>query len=111
MTSHGDGRLTVLSRHLRVLSPSPIEESNVYYDFDANLELRSIEVGAEFRPLHAFHERERFIDHPLGERDLEELATVRRWDGTRFVTLPRVPIRVAGTNLTLPAPVPRSTTR
>jgi hypothetical protein len=97
-TVHGDGRITVLVEHQTggARPASVPAQSHVYYEFDDNFDLRSIEVGAAFLPQHAYYERDRVIDHPLGQSDLDDLSIVRRWDGTRFVTLPRVPIRVAG---------------
>jgi hypothetical protein len=67
-------------------------EGASYYTLGPGGELLTAEISREFQAAHARRERESGLDHPFGPGDDAEMFPVRRWDGTRFVDLPRVTV-------------------
>jgi hypothetical protein len=65
---------------------------SVYYVLGPDGALLDAEISREFQADHARLEREGVLDHPFGRRDDRDMFPVRRWDGRRFVELPRVPV-------------------
>jgi hypothetical protein len=82
---------------LRVTAGQPIGLSSgelvaTYYTLGPDGTLVSAEISREFQAEHARVEREGIVDHPFGPRDEAAMQPVKRWDGRRFVDLPRVPV-------------------
>ncbi len=82
---------------LRVTVGQPIDSTSgdlfaTYYTLGPDGVPVSAEVSREFRAVHARLEREGIVDHPFGPRDQAAVLPVKRWDGRRFVDLPRVPV-------------------
>ena len=65
---------------------------SVYYTLGPAGSCLAAEISREFQALHARLERQGALDHPFGPRDDADMFPVRRWDGTRFVDLPRVKV-------------------
>lgn len=63
-----------------------------YYTLGPGGELLTAEISREFQAQHARLEREGSLDHAFGPRDDADMFPVLRWDGTRFVELPRVKV-------------------
>jgi hypothetical protein len=63
-----------------------------YYVLGPQGELLAAEISREFQAEHARLERQGALDHPFGPRDDADMFPVLRWDGTRFVELPRVKV-------------------
>ena len=63
-----------------------------YYVLGPRGTLLAAEISREFQAAHARLERQGVLDHPFGPRDDADMFPVRRWDGTRFVELPRVKV-------------------
>ena len=63
-----------------------------YYVLGPRGELLAAEISREFQASHALLERQGALDHAFGPRDDAEMFPVLRWDGTRFVELPRVKV-------------------
>jgi len=63
-----------------------------YYVLGPQGELLAAEISREFQALHAGLERQGALDHAFGPRDDADMFPVLRWDGTRFVELPRVKV-------------------
>jgi hypothetical protein len=63
-----------------------------FYNLGPDGSLVDAEVSREFQASHERLERTGAVDHPFGARDLADLLPVRRWNGSRFVDLPRVPV-------------------
>jgi hypothetical protein len=63
-----------------------------YYVLGHQGELLSAEISREFQVAHARLEREHVLDHLFGPTDDRDMFPVRRWDGTRFVDLPKVKV-------------------
>jgi hypothetical protein len=64
----------------------------VHYTLGRDLVPVHAEFSTQFQTLHASMEKRGLLDHPLGPRDEAAMFPVRRWDGTRFVDLPRVKV-------------------
>ena len=64
----------------------------VHYTLGRDLVPVHAEFSTQFQTLHASMEKRGLLDHPLGPRDDAAMFPVRRWDGTRFVDLPRVKV-------------------
>lgn len=64
----------------------------VYYMLGPDGALVSVEISPELQAQHAALERQGALDHPFGARDARDALPVKRWDGRRFVDLPRVPV-------------------
>jgi hypothetical protein len=82
---------------LRVTVGQPIDSTSgdlfaTYYTLGPDGVPVSAEVSQEFRAVHGRLEREGIVDHPFGPRDQAAVLPVKRWDGRRFVDLPRVPV-------------------
>jgi hypothetical protein len=73
---------------------------HAFYTLDAALNLKSAETGDCYRTLHAELELDGKLKHAYGARDEAELFPVRKWDGAKFVPIPR-PASTA------PGPAPR----
>jgi hypothetical protein len=63
-----------------------------YYTLGPDGAVLSAEISREFQAAHAVLERQGILDHPFGPSDDRDMFPVRRWDGRRFVELPRVPV-------------------
>jgi hypothetical protein len=63
-----------------------------YYTLGPDGSPVSAEISREFQLKHALLERQGVLDHPFGPTDDRDMFPVRRWDGRRFVELPRVPV-------------------
>lgn len=63
-----------------------------YYMLGPDGAVRSAEISREFQSQHALLERQGLLDHPFGPSDDRDMFPVRRWDGRRFVELPRVAV-------------------
>jgi hypothetical protein len=63
-----------------------------YYTLGPGGEVLSAEISREFQAHHVLLERQGALDHAFGPRDDADMFPVRRWDGTRFVELPRVKV-------------------
>jgi hypothetical protein len=63
-----------------------------YYTLGPDLVPVHAEISAELQAVHASLEKGGLLDHRFGARDDAAMFPVRRWDGTRFVDLPRVKV-------------------
>jgi hypothetical protein len=63
-----------------------------FYTLGPDGSLLGAEISREFQASHERLERTGALDHPFGARDVADLFPVRRWNGSRFVDLPRVPV-------------------
>jgi len=63
-----------------------------FYTLGADGALGGAEISREFQASHALLERRGLLDHPFGPRDDADMFPVRRWDGHRFIELPRVSV-------------------
>jgi hypothetical protein len=63
-----------------------------YYTLGPGGELLTAEISREFQAQHALLERQGVLDHPFGPQDDADMFPVRRWNGSRFVDLPRVKV-------------------
>jgi hypothetical protein len=63
-----------------------------FYTLGPDGSLLGAEISRELQASHEQLERAGALDHPFGPRDVREMFPVRRWDGRRFVDLPRVPV-------------------
>ena len=81
-------RLAVLHRRASPGLNAPMPEANVTYLLDTRT-LRLLDVWADeaYKSWHRALERDGRLHHSFGERDLEVLRRVMRWDGHRFVPL------------------------
>ncbi|HXK08653.1 MAG TPA: hypothetical protein VMT70_03305 [Vicinamibacteria bacterium] len=71
---------------------APPGRAVVHYTLDSRLRPVHAEISAEFQTVHALLERQGLLDHHLGTRDDAAMFPVLRWDGRRFVALPRVEV-------------------
>jgi hypothetical protein len=67
-------------------------EAFSFYTLGPDGGLLGAEISGEFQAQHALLERQGVLDHPFGPLDDRDMFPVRRWDGRRFVELPRVPV-------------------
>ena len=63
-----------------------------YYTLGPGGSVLGAEISRELQSQHALLERQGVLDHPFGPTDDREMFPVLRWDGRRFVDLPRVPV-------------------
>ena len=63
-----------------------------YYTLGPEGSVLAAEISREFQAQHALLERQGLLDHPFGPIDDRDMFPVRRWDGRRFVELPRVTV-------------------
>lgn len=63
-----------------------------YYTLGPDGSGLAAEISREFQAAHAVLERQGVLDHPFGPSDDRDMFPVRRWDGRRFVELPKVPV-------------------
>ena len=63
-----------------------------YYTLGPEGSVLGAEISREFQAQHVLLERQGVLDHPFGPIDDREMFPVVRWDGRRFVELPRVPV-------------------
>ena len=63
-----------------------------FYTLGPDGSLLGAEISRELQASHERLERAGALDHPFGARDVAALFPVRRWNGSRFVDLPRVPV-------------------
>jgi hypothetical protein len=63
-----------------------------YYTLGPDGKVLAADISHEFQTQHAQLERQGLLDHRFGPTDDREMFPVRRWDGTRFVELPRVKV-------------------
>lgn len=68
------------------------ESGATYYTLGPGGSVLGAEISRELQSQHALLERQGVLDHPFGPTDDREMFPVRRWDGRRFVDLPRVPV-------------------
>jgi len=83
---HGDRLRVTVAQSTRP------EVSATYYTLGPDGSLVGAEISHEFQRQHAALARQGLVDHPFGPTDEREMLPVRRWDGSRFVELPRVPV-------------------
>jgi hypothetical protein len=81
----GDDRLMVIVNQGE-------RDAVVYYTLDRDLVPVHAEISPTFQQAHVLLERQGLLDHPFGPRDVAAMFPVQRWDGTRFVDLPRVKV-------------------
>jgi len=63
-----------------------------HYTLGPDGKVLAAEISREFQTQHAQLERQGLLDHHFGPTDDRDMFPVRRWDGTRFVDLPRVKV-------------------
>jgi hypothetical protein len=63
-----------------------------YYTLGPDGKVLAAEISREFQAQHALLERQGLLDHHFGPVDDRDMFPVRRWDGRRFLELPRVPV-------------------
>ena len=63
-----------------------------YYTLGPDGSVLAADISREFQAQHALLERQGLLDHRFGPTDDRDMFPVRRWDGTRFVDLPRVKV-------------------
>jgi hypothetical protein len=81
---HGD--------RIRVTLMQGGEGGATYYTLGPEGSVLTAEISRDFQAQHALLERQGVLDHPFGPTDDRDMFPVRRWDGTRFVELPRVKV-------------------
>ena len=80
-TTSGGGLRVFVEQGGRLPADDRPSEATAIYDFDASLSPLGAELSAELRALHARLQKLSILDHPLGERDREQLWPVQRWRG------------------------------
>ena len=70
----------------------PAGAGATYYTLGPDGKVLAAEISREFQTQHGQLERQGVLDHRFGPTDDRDMFPVRRWDGTRFVELPRVKV-------------------
>ncbi len=88
----GKGDLVVSVHQLWATVPGEAQalDATINYTLSVDdLALRHVEISGSYRSIHKSFERVGRLDHPIGRAEAEELSSVVRWDGARFVPLAR----------------------
>jgi hypothetical protein len=78
--------------HATIIQGGGAGAGATYYTLGPDGKVLAAEISREFQAQHVLLEREGALDHRFGSTDDREMFPVRRWDGTRFVDLPRVKV-------------------